>query len=142
MADTFASPSGIFVIDDTSFPKQGKHLRRRAASVLRGAGQEGQLPGRPLGPLRRARKGHYPLAMRLYLPEKWLEDAKRLDKAGVPEQDRRPLTKGQIALELLDTGAGRRVCPADSWWPTPATGSPGPFRDGAGRSGACITSSA
>jgi SRSO17 transposase len=25
MARTFASPKGIFVIDDSSFPKQGKH---------------------------------------------------------------------------------------------------------------------
>jgi hypothetical protein len=47
-------------------------------------------------------KGHYPLNMWLYLPESWLGDATRLDRAGVPEAEHRPLTKGQIALELLD----------------------------------------
>jgi SRSO17 transposase len=47
-------------------------------------------------------KGHCPLVMRLYLPDCWLEDTKRLDKAGVPKAHRQPQTKGQIALELLD----------------------------------------
>jgi CubicO group peptidase (beta-lactamase class C family) len=48
------------------------------------------------------KQGHVPLAMRLFLPEVWLEAPTRLDKAGVPEGERRALTKGEIALELLD----------------------------------------
>src|SRR5439155_20586224 len=46
--------------------------------------------------------GHSPLALRLYLPDRWLADPARLEKAGVPQPERRPLTKAQIALELLD----------------------------------------
>ena len=51
-----------------------------------------------------APKGHYPPAMRLYLPESWSNDPARLDRAGVPEEHRRQLSKGRIALELLDRG--------------------------------------
>src|ERR1700710_1783347 len=40
--------------------------------------------------------------MRLFLPQAWLEDPARLEKAGVPEAARRALSKGEIALELLD----------------------------------------
>ena len=36
-------------------PQAGDAFRRRPAAVLRGPGQEGQLPGRPLGPLRQPR---------------------------------------------------------------------------------------
>ena len=35
-----------WVIDDVSFPKDGKHVGRGRPAVLRGAGQAGQLPGR------------------------------------------------------------------------------------------------
>ena len=79
-------------------------------------------------------KGHYPLAMRLYLPESWLDDTKRLEKAGVPEEHRRALTKGQIALELLDLvrseGLPGRVVVADAGY-----GVSGPFREGLARRG-------
>ena len=67
--------------------------------------------------------------MRLYLPESWLGDPKRLDKAHVPEAERRSLTKGQIALELLDgvraEGLPGGLVVADSGY-----GVSGPFRDG------------
>jgi SRSO17 transposase len=71
--------------------------------------------------------------MRLYLPESWLGDTKRLDKAKVPECERRSLTKGEIALELLDRaraeGLPGGLVVADSGY-----GVSGPFRDGlAGR---------
>jgi SRSO17 transposase len=80
-----------------------------------------------------APKGHDPLDMRLYLPDSWLEDPARLDKARVPEDQRRSQTKGQIALELLDRvraeGLPGGLVVADSGY-----GVSGPFRDGlAGR---------
>jgi SRSO17 transposase len=79
-------------------------------------------------------KGHCPLDMRLYLPESWLGDEKRLDRAGVPEGERRSLTKGQIALESLDRVRGEglpgRVVIADAGY-----GVSGPFRDGLARRG-------
>jgi SRSO17 transposase len=101
LAATFASPEGIFVIDDTSFPKQGKHsvgVQRQYCGAL---GKKANCQVAPsvhyVSPL-----GHYPLAMRLFLPDRWIEDEQRLDKAGVPESFRRAQTKGQIALDLLD----------------------------------------
>src|SRR5919206_2666947 len=101
MAATFADPKGLFVIADTSFPKQGKHsvgVQRQYCDAL---GKKANCQVAPsvhyVSP-----KGHYPLAMRLYLPESWTEDKKRLDRVGVPADARQAKTKGQIALELLD----------------------------------------
>jgi SRSO17 transposase len=128
MAERFASPAGIFVIDDTSFPKQGEHSVGVQRQYCGASGKKANCQVAPsvhyVGP-----KGHYPLAMRLYLPESWLEDAKRLAKAGVPEEHRRSLTKGRIALELLDLvraeGLPGRLVVADAGY-----GVSGPFRDG------------
>jgi SRSO17 transposase len=65
--------------------------------------------------------------MRLFLPPAWVEDPGRLERAGVPPEERRALTKGQIALELLDQaraeGFPGRVVVADSGY-----GVSGPFR--------------
>src|SRR3954454_5048027 len=128
LARTFASPEGIFVFDDTSFPKQGTHsvgVQRQYCGAL------GKRANCQVAPSVHyvAPRGHYPLDMRLYLPEGWLADPKRLDKAKVPEAERRPLTKGQIALELLDRiraeGLPGGLVVADSGY-----GVSGPFRDG------------
>ncbi|WP_435005580.1 IS701 family transposase [Tundrisphaera lichenicola] len=128
MAESFASPAGIFVIDDTSFPKQGK----LSVGVQRQyCGAQGKKANCQVAPSVHyvAPKGHYPLAMRLYLPEAWLDDSKRLDKAGVPREQRRALTKGQIALELLDLvraeGLPGRLVVADAGY-----GVSGLFREG------------
>src|SRR3954471_11344941 len=133
MAATFASPAGIFVIDDTSFPKQGKMSVGVQRQYCGARGKKANCQVAPsvhyVGP-----KGHYPLAMRLYLPESWLGDAKRLDRVGVPEAERRALTKGQIALELLDEvraeGLPGQLVVADAGY-----GVSGPFRDGLARRG-------
>src|SRR3954452_156947 len=105
MARTFADPEGIFVIDDTSFPKQGRHsvgVQRQYCGAL---GKRANCQVAPsvhyVSP-----EGHYPLAMRLYLPESWAKDKKRRDRAGVPADVRDARTKGRIALELLDLVRG------------------------------------
>jgi SRSO17 transposase len=105
LAEACASPEGIFVIDDTSFPKQGRHSvgvqRQYCGALGKKANCQVAVSAHYVGP-----RGHYPLDLRLYLPESWLTDAARLDQAGVPAAERRPLTKPEIALELLDRVRG------------------------------------
>ena len=106
LAETFASPEGIFVIDDTTFPKQGKHSvgvqRQYCGALGKKANCQVALSVHYVSP-----EGHYPLAMRLYLPESWLGDKERLDKAGVPRgASAGPRPRAQIALELLDRVRG------------------------------------
>src|SRR4051794_17312888 len=101
LAGTFASPEGIFVFDDTSFPKQGRHSvgvqRQYCGALGKKANCQVAVSVHYVSP-----RGHYPLDLRLYLPDSWLQDKQRLDKAGVPKDERRALSKPAIALELLD----------------------------------------
>src|SRR3954467_1007180 len=128
MAGTFADTRGIFVIDDTSFPKQGKLSVGVQRQYCGASGKRASCQVAPsvhyVSP-----KGHYPLAMRLYVPESWASDADRLDRAGVPDGHRKVATKGQIALELLDQVRGEglpgQLVVADAGY-----GVSGPFRDG------------
>ena len=128
MAETFASPRGIFVIDDTSFPKQGKLSVGVQRQYCGASGKKANCQVAPSVHYVTSR-GHYPLAMRLYVPEVWAGDADRLDRAGVPDGHRKLATKGQIALELLDQvraeGLPGRLVLADAGY-----GVSGPFRDG------------
>jgi len=92
-------PIEAWIIDDTSFPKQGRHsvgvshqycgqLGKQAncqvAVTLSVANHDASLP----------------VSYRLYLPKAWAEDDERRRKAGVPE-DVTFKTKPEIALEQL-----------------------------------------
>ncbi len=128
MAATFASPEGVFVIDDTSFPKQGRHsvgVQRQYCGAL---GKKANCQAAPsvhyVSP-----HGHYPLDLRLYLPDSWLADPRRLERAGVPAAERRALTKPQIALELLDRVRGEGL-PGWAVVADAGYGASADFRDG------------
>jgi SRSO17 transposase len=101
LAPTFAHPQAVFLLDDVSFPKQGKHSvgvqRQYCGALGKKANCQVAVSVHYVSP-----RGHYPLDLRLYLPDSWLTDKARLDNAGVPEAERRPLTKPAVALELLD----------------------------------------
>jgi SRSO17 transposase len=133
LAQAFASPEGIFLFDDVSFPKQGQHSvgvqRQYCGALGKKANCQVAVSVHYVGP-----QGHYPLDLRLYLPDGWLQDRPRLDKAGVPAAERRPLTKPQIALELLDRvraeGLPGWAVVADAGY-----GVSGDFRDGLGARG-------
>jgi SRSO17 transposase len=105
MAKTFATPHAVFIVDDTSFPKDGTHSvgvqRQYCGALGKKDNCQCAVSLHYVGV-----RGHFPLALRLYLPESWIKDPLRLDKAGVPDQFRRFRTEGEIALDLLDQVRG------------------------------------
>src|SRR4051812_15433283 len=121
MAETFADPKGIFVVDDTSFPKQGKLSVGVQRQYCGASGKRANCQVAPsvhyVSP-----RGHYPLAMRPYLPESWAGDADRLDRAGVPDEHRRGRPRAR-SPRSCSIRCGPRACRADSRWPMPATAS-------------------
>src|SRR5215213_11579113 len=98
--------NAILLLDDTSFPKQGKSSvgvahqycgalgKRTNCQVVVSAHYVADEPesSRPL---------HWPVCAQLYLPESWAEDSQLRERAHVPEavQFR---SKPQIALSLVD----------------------------------------
>src|SRR3982074_3516033 len=92
-------PIEAWIIDDTSFPKQGKH----SVGVQRQyCGQLGkQANCQVTVSLSIANhSASLPVAHQLYLPETWIKDRARRKKAGVPSQIKFK-TKPEIALEQI-----------------------------------------
>jgi SRSO17 transposase len=77
-----------WVLDDTGFPKDGKHspgVKRQYSATL------GKIGNCQIGVSVHAvgGKGTVPLGWALYLPEEWCEDPERRAKAKIPEEIRR-----------------------------------------------------
>ena len=95
-----AFPSTAWVIDDTSFPKQGQHsvgVQRQYCGAL-GKKANCQVA---VSLHQTNSRGSSPLAWHLYLPESWTDDEKRCQQAGVPT----PISfrkKWELALDLID----------------------------------------
>ena len=101
LAPRLGHPEGVWVLDGSDFPKQG----RKSAGVAR------QYCGR-LGKVANCQAGMFlayvsPLGRALvdkglYLPESWTSDPERCAAAGVPEGQRSYRSKTELALELLE----------------------------------------
>ncbi|MGY3639500.1 IS701 family transposase, partial [Bradyrhizobium sp. Lot33] len=99
-------PIEAWIIDDTGFPKKGRHSVGVARQYC---GQLGKQDNCQVAVSLSIANQHasLPIAYRLYLPQSWAEEEERREKAGVPK-DVVFQTKPEIALEQI-----RSACEAD-----------------------------
>jgi len=94
-------PDGVLVINDVGFLKQGQQSvgvqRQYWARLGRKVNCQLAVAISHVSP-----SGVWPLALRLYLPKSWSNDAERLALAGVPARFGGFRSRAAIALELLD----------------------------------------
>jgi SRSO17 transposase len=95
-----ADPQAVLVVDETGFPKQGRHSAGVARQYCGTLGKRANCQiGVFLGYA--GRRGHVGLDRALYLPQEWAEDRERCRRAGIP--DEAPFrTKPQLAWELVE----------------------------------------
>jgi SRSO17 transposase len=92
-------PIEAWIIDDTGFPKKGRHSVGVARQYCGQLGKQDNCQVAVSLSLANA-EASLPVAYRLYLPEAWASDAARRKKAGVPEAIGFQ-TKIEIALDQL-----------------------------------------
>jgi SRSO17 transposase len=119
-------PVTTWIIDDTGFPKQGKHS----------VGVQRQYSG-TLGKVGNCQVGvsltiatqheHVPIDFALYMPKSWTDDAARCDKARVPE-DLLFKTKSDLALDLITRAVEDKI-PGDIVLVDAAYGGSSDFRN-------------
>jgi SRSO17 transposase len=100
-------PIEAWIIDDTSFPKQGTHS---VGVHHQYCGQLGKQANCQVVVTLSIANHHasLPIAYRLYLPREWAEDAARRKKAHVPKEIAFK-TKPQIALEQIRWGCAAGI---------------------------------
>src|SRR3982075_1297664 len=101
-----AGPIEAWIIDDTGFPKKGKHSVGVARQYCGQLGKQDNCQAAVSLSIAN-REASLPVRYRLYLPQEWAGDAARRRRAHVPEQIVFK-TKPEIALEQL-----RWACAAD-----------------------------
>jgi SRSO17 transposase len=105
-----------WIVDDTGFPKKGKHSVGVARQYC---GQLGKQDNCQVAVSLSIANDHasLPVAYHLYLPQSWANDDERRTKAGVPK-DVQFKTKPQIALDQIkwacETGLPRGVVVIDA----------------------------
>jgi SRSO17 transposase len=102
-------PIEVWIIDDTSFPKQGTHS---VGVHHQYCGQLGKQANCQVAVTLSIANHHasLPIAYRLYLPQAWAQDARRRKKAHVPAAVKFK-TKPQIALDQIRSALQAGVTP-------------------------------
>jgi SRSO17 transposase len=100
-------PVVAWVVDDTGFPKKGRHSVGVARQYC---GQIGKQDNCRVGVSLSVttESSSMPVALRLYLPEAWANDSKRREKAGVPAEVQFR-TKPDIALAQIRRARSRGI---------------------------------
>lgn len=106
---TRQGPIEAWIIDDTSFPKKGRHS---VGVHHQYCGQLGKQANCQVAVTLSIANHHgsLPIAYRLYLPRAWTDDRSRRTKAHVPASVRFK-TKPQIALEQIRAAVAAKVAP-------------------------------
>jgi SRSO17 transposase len=119
LAPRLSAPDGVFVIDESGFPKQGKHAVGVSPQYC---GALGKVANCQMGVFLAyvSSHGHAMIDARLFLPRVWTDDPERCKQAGVPN-DVTYASKGDIGLELLRQARERghlqgQWVTADEWY--------------------------
>src|SRR5579872_3820142 len=95
-------PIEAWIIDDTGFPKKGKHSVGVARQYCGQLGKQDNCQAAVSLSIAN-RHASLPVRYRLYLPEDWADDSTRRRKAGVPEEITFK-TKPEIAIDQIRWG--------------------------------------
>lgn len=100
-------PVVAWIVDDTGFPKQGKHSVGVARQYCRQVGKQDNCQA-AVSLSVTTWSASLPIAWRLYLPEAWCSDSERRQQAGVPEGIEFH-TKPEIALQQIRQAVKQKV---------------------------------
>jgi len=96
------------IIDETGFIKKGD----RSVGVARQyIGRLGKVDNGQIGVFGVLNRGtrSTPVDVRLYLPEEWLQETDRCERAGIPKERRILKTKPQLAQEIVEKARERKL---------------------------------
>jgi len=128
LAEHAADEAGFYwIIDDTGFPKKGRHSVGVARQYCGQLGKQDNCQVAVSLSLA-TQRGSLPIAYQLYLPKEWADDLVRRHKTGVPE-DLAFATKPQIALAQLRHAVEAQI-PAGVVLADAGYGDETAFRDG------------
>ena len=99
-------PGSALIIDESSFVKQGN----RSVGVARQwCGRLGKVDNCQVAVFAVLTDGarHTPVDMRLYLPQRWIDDPARCDRAEIPVEARTMRSKTDLALEIVRAARAR-----------------------------------
>lgn len=113
---TSRAPISAWVVDDTGFPKKGKHSVGVARQYCGQVGKQDNCQVAVSLSISTA-SASLPIAYELYLPEAWSEDPERRRKAGVPEDiifRTKPLMAAEQIQRAVADGVPRAPVVADA----------------------------